>query len=678
MMEDDSGHMSDISSATNDEDLAYGGHERSDDERSIDSYKTPPTKRAPTSPPNTPVIGSKEDSATNTVDDSYELKDQLLWKLTSANMNARPSKKDIDHNCLEQEFKKTSIGFLNKRTFCSDNTLNLECEIAAKYFKMKNDLGELVNSDENILLVFSTELESNTYMLTAHGSDSSKMERCLERMKSLLRKILSEDGHIFTPLKFWKSQHVLALRGSKHLIELQRKCRTICQFHCSSNLQSSSMALREDRTALENAVCVETVSASAAELNCLLSHISCMHPRHLRWDLPLQLVPANYACLSGFDVYIDIGLRSDEMQSDVPVEVWGFDGEPEQALEVLLAAHSSNPIRKLPPISDALHEPLLLEIPSTPPTSTYPPEPPALRRGPPAVVQNLDKLSALSKPLQAFPLTNGSFESLSLSHVPKTEEMESPMMGPGYLPAAAPMREQNERDSSKLEKIFLYKSSYSFQDREAGIYYQAFEHAFAQTLRYGFGVTVAAIEGAEDCTGFKVSLPSKFSQNSDRFSASARTPRSGALRVDVYGNTNKDCQAAIAYIAHALCSSHLSRTIIYFPKAEQLFYKKLYEAKEAQDRINAAERERDASSRRKTLKLPAQAEVVQNPMHADGFINIRIKPPINSRGLRRMTFPADVSITVCGPAFTLLQREAIKRCEQVFRNVSEINPFFVK
>ena len=31
-----------------------------------------------------------------------------------------------------------------------------------------------------------------------------------------------------------------------------------------------------------------------------------------------------------------------------------------------------------------------------------------------------------------------------------------------------------------------------------------------------------------------------------------------------------------------------------------------------------------------------------------GFINIRVKPPLNTRGIKRMSLPADATVTICG------------------------------
>ena len=44
--------------------------------------------------------------------------------------------------------------------------------------------------------------------------------------------------------------------------------------------------------------------------------------------------------------------------------------------------------------------------------------------------------------------------------------------------------------------------------------------------------------------------------------------------------------------------------------------------------------------------------IMPDPLVTVGFINIRIRPPLHSRGIRRMTFPAEVTVTICSPVNT--------------------------
>ena len=54
-------------------------------------------------------------------------------------------------------------------------------------------------------------------------------------------------------------------------------------------------------------------------------------------------------------------------------------------------------------------------------------------------------------------------------------------------------------------------------------------------------------------------------------------------------------------------------------------------------------------------KVKDVVEIMPDPLTSVGFINIRIRPPLHSRGIRRMTFPAEITITVCSPVNTEAQ-----------------------
>ena len=47
--------------------------------------------------------------------------------------------------------------------------------------------------------------------------------------------------------------------------------------------------------------------------------------------------------------------------------------------------------------------------------------------------------------------------------------------------------------------------------------------------------------------------------------------------------------------------------------------------------------------------------LMPDPLVTVGFINIRIRPPLHSRGIRRMTFPAEITVTICSPVNTSSQ-----------------------
>ena len=58
-------------------------------------------------------------------------------------------------------------------------------------------------------------------------------------------------------------------------------------------------------------------------------------------------------------------------------------------------------------------------------------------------------------------------------------------------------------------------------------------------------------------------------------------------------------------------------------------------------------------------------------MTHDGFVNIRIKPPKDTKGIHRMNLPADTTVTICGPQSTP-QR---KQFERVLQWENQASPY---
>ena len=540
-------------------------------------------------------------------------------------------------------------------------TLNLERAIAVQYFRMLYDAGELIHTaDKRIVLAFSTDEEYDLYQVTVHGSVMSDVEQCLQQMKTLLSKVLSAEGHTFTSLPSWTRENILALRGSTKLAIAQRRVGAVCRFGTHRNGQRS--------------IHVEVAGPTASATQELISHLKEMRPRHATWILPTQLVSSGK--LPGFDIFLEVECAlADTLEAEVRVLVWGFDTEPEQARQALL----NPPAAPANIFANVLHERLSLEIPSTPPSYAPPLEPPPLRRGPPSLAEHTaiatstspsDHLPVPAAPTLELGYVPPSFQKTisALTQGPEDKEVDTAHTGPGYFPVAAPTTHPLQ-DSEALHNLYSHRASYSFQDRECGVFYQAFERAFAQTLTHAFGVHVARMELGDE-------LGSTKNGKAKSPQSVGASRRSSALRVCVYSNVYKDCQAAISYLNSTLCSTNLIRKIIYFPRADAVLYKKIFQAKDEQDRISKAEQERDATKRRLHLHVPPGTEVVQNPMYAGGFVNIRIKPPVNTHGLRRMTFPADVSVTVCGPVYTHAQQDSLDRCERAIKSIPP-DPHFV-
>jgi hypothetical protein len=62
-------------------------------------------------------------------------------------------------------------------------------------------------------------------------------------------------------------------------------------------------------------------------------------------------------------------------------------------------------------------------------------------------------------------------------------------------------------------------------------------------------------------------------------------------------------------------------------------------------------------------------DLMPNPLETAGFLNIRIKPPLHSRGIGRMTLPADVTVIICGPLNTGAQRTDYDNLNEFFSSL---------
>ena len=61
------------------------------------------------------------------------------------------------------------------------------------------------------------------------------------------------------------------------------------------------------------------------------------------------------------------------------------------------------------------------------------------------------------------------------------------------------------------------------------------------------------------------------------------------------------------------------------------------------------------TAKRHEERANTKGEMIPDPLVSVGFINIRIRPPLHSRGIRRMTFPAEITVTICSPVNTSSQ-----------------------
>ena len=122
--------------------------------------------------------------------------------------------------------------------------------------------------------------------------------------------------------------------------------------------------------------------------------------------------------------------------------------------------------------------------------------------------------------------------------------------------------------------------------------------------------------------------------------------RKAVLKVEFFGPNSKATMAAKSYLEQ-LNTANLARSQIYFPQSSSAKYRELQNKKALQQTVLRGIRLKETMYLRGADGSgpglgPAGGGMV-DPLCTKGFINIRIKPPLNSRGIRRMSLPADTT-----------------------------------
>jgi hypothetical protein len=162
---------------------------------------------------------------------------------------------------------------------------------------------------------------------------------------------------------------------------------------------------------------------------------------------------------------------------------------------------------------------------------------------------------------------------------------------------------ENKNSSPKKGKGPKTTGSFVFQDREAGMFYTTFENEIRLFVSKQFDVTITE-------TDHHVSENAKL-----KTSQQSRTP---ALKIEYTGRSPLDVQHVRNYLEQ-FNPYYLDRKQIYFPMADANKYKELNQVKSKQDHLLRNIRNR----------LFADKNSIVDPLNSDGFVNIRIKPPVS-------------------------------------------------
>eukprot|EP01041_Mallomonas_annulata_P004123 gene4123-8196_t len=243
--------------------------------------------------------------------------------------------------------------------------------------------------------------------------------------------------------------------------------------------------------------------------------------------------------------------------------------------------------------------------------------------------------------------------------------------------------------SNKIMKIF------HFSNKDYSTYFHTFREEYKEYIFKTFNVEVQSImEFTPD--------------SSASTSTSTSTGASTSIYIEVSG-----CSYAVSSVIQYLdkLQSSLSKRSIFFPKATIDKYKSLIAMKSSCELTLTNMRNNDVCGATTTNTTPTSSESkggnttalstsststsstststavkienvysggsssssISNPMDMEGLMSIRLRPPVHCRGIKRMTFPADVTINLCTITTSTKQKEFLKSIEDRFTALTTLN-----
>eukprot|EP00981_Chlorochromonas_danica_P006263 scaffold1345_cov173-Ochromonas_danica.AAC.2 len=289
-----------------------------------------------------------------------------------------------------------------------------------------------------------------------------------------------------------------------------------------------------------------------------------------------------------------------------------------------------------------------------------------------SIVNSLSNMSKSSRSLQTQPF---------LTSIPPMSSA-SVIMNNDAASTAISTLSAGSRSSfySGLQEVpgKIYRGSYVFADREAGIFFFAFENHFKDYLKKTFQVVVEESDfsaqyntkgsgmygGIEGIDGFE---RESISQGADY------PPKNIVLKVTFFGPNPKNVLNTRKYLEQ-LNTTSLARIQLFFPKVGAKKYKEIYQCKTNQLTYLHQIRSQILSYADGGASLPqaniADASKAVDPLISQGFVNIRMKPPFHPPSHQHSSFPLDVTVTICGSIFCTAHLPLLQSIEQAFHSLS--------
>ncbi len=482
--------------------------------------------------------------------------------------------------------------------------------------------------------------------LMIRGKASGMVDLRKQRVQSLLQEVSRNQQYCSLP-NTWSKNHRHALQGSEMMDLYEEEFKVSVSFQTVSH--NNNTLITGNSTNQKEILMAYFLSSQVHQIAVFMRILQDMTPKEAVWRLPANSSPTammfagsskeNGAVESfhlKYAVKLDV-IPPNNQSSLLTVYAWGFDDMLEKVSAQLTGTSSGTGV--------------LTSQPSIGP-------PPGLTVTPP------------SRPNNEGP--SGSNFSVSSSTVSSGGERN------GIVNSAA------SATSEQIKR--LHRGSYSFADREAGIFFFAFEQQFRDYLEKAFSVLIddTAVE-----TNNGNNNPSNNNQQTNSFQSffgndgfdfpGANGNKNVILKISFYGNSASNVTAARAYLEQ-LNTTNLARVQLFLPQVSAKKYKEIHNKKIAQfTQLNNLRLQDLANASGGSLGMnyhPHHSQLIVDPLHQRGFVNIRMKPPMNSQGIRKMSFPSDVTVTICGSILVDSNKELLKEVEAAFNSIPS-DYFFV-
>ena len=597
--------------------------------------------------------------------------------------------------------------------------INLKSMSVSLFLKFLHDNRKLIDKFVygDVLVTFNTDDNYSIYELSIRGKIEENVNMCASDLESTVARI--DKCKTTSHLQNWHEKHLDAIQGSEILNNMQINSNAIACFY----YQAAQAAPHGTET--EKQLFVDFVSYSSDHVGALKTYILGLAPRQTEWDIPLELLPHQdhivpYACqIQRYEIKPNKPNINDKFADgygNTLVQVWGFDSYPEEALEGILNGDMESSsdenegmgmkkmetdMSYLPMIpggedlskyhfgdsqdkvehkigtDDESSNPLVSSsaiVKRVSPEMQYFRTPSSSAYNSP-MYSSMSEDEGLELDLQVPSASSSSLLPYDSLHSSVFSHASSRTPSPDPLSPFVEAESLKIEDRMTLAKQYPHRMSFTFQDREAGIFYQTFELELNLFVSITYNVKIAPLELKEEQQYMNYNDKNRKQQGSgyltgqSGFASNSRDERTRALKIEIFGSSQKEVQQAVGHLTNNLNAIKLGREQIYFPRIDAGRYRYLNKVKDNQDARLTCIRNACLAERRTHENLPQDAKIIVEPMQSTGFINIRIKPPMNAKGFKRMSFPSDCTVTVSGPVATKNQMASLKRYTSIFESI---------